>query len=177
MIQQPWETPSSTWPWPGEWSAVKSIVAWDHPLICKLTLNLRLKPHGLTLTVVPSAEEMRNAACDPEFRQTLERSLIGVTSADFCLADTATLVMKTRPGCARSVSLLPSIHVAVIRRHQILPDLRSLICRLAEDLNHDPDSLTNCLTWISGPSKAADIEATLVFGAHGPREVYLFILP
>jgi hypothetical protein len=36
--------------------------------------------------------------------------------------------------------------------------------------------LTNCLTLISGPSKTADIELTMVHGAHGPREVYLYVI-
>jgi len=40
-----------------------------------------------------------------------------------------------------------------------------------------PDwGLTNCLTLISGPSKTADIELTMVHGAHGPREVYLYVI-
>jgi L-lactate dehydrogenase complex protein LldG len=166
---------------PAEWSTAKSIAAWDHPLIKELDLGRRLERQGLALTVVPDGNPTQDAAGDEpsrrDLRQTLAQALIGVTSADFCLADTATLVMKTRPGCARSVSLLPSIHVAVIRHHQILPDLRTFICLLAADQQRDSDGLSNCLTWISGPSKTADIEATLVLGAHGPREVYLFILP
>ena len=47
-------------------------------------------------------------------------------------------------------------------------------------LKLDPDeraeSITDCMTFITVPSKAADIEATLVDGAHGPRELYLFVL-
>jgi L-lactate dehydrogenase complex protein LldG len=160
-----------------EWSADKPIVAWDHPLIRQLDLEQRLQRHGLALTIVAGIEDTREDAGQGPLRRSLAEALIGVTGADFCLADTATLVMKTGPGRARSVSLLPSIHVAVIHRRQILPDLRTLMARLTADQGRDPESLGSCLTFISGPSKTADIEATLVLGAHGPREVHLFILP
>ena len=84
--------------------------------------------------------------------------------------------MRTRPGQARSVSLLPLIHVAVIHRDQIIADLKELYALLKWDPEHQKEGLTNCMTFISGPSKTADIEATMVHGAHGPREVYIFVI-
>jgi L-lactate dehydrogenase complex protein LldG len=105
------------------------------------------------------------------------QAFMGITSADFCLADTATLVMKTRPGHARSASLVPEIHAAVIRREQIIADLGQLYYLLTHDPDQIQEGLTNCLSLISGPSKTADIELCMVYGVHGPREVHLFVLP
>ena len=102
------------------------------------------------------------------------QSYIGVTAADFCIADTATLVMRTRPGQARSVSLVPSVHVAVISLDQILEDLAELYYRLKWDPREK--DLTNAMTFISGPSKTADIELVMVHGAHGPREVTVVVI-
>ena len=102
---------------------------------------------------------------------------IGITSADFCMADTASLVMRTRPGQARSVSLVP---VDPCRRHSTSIksscDLKELYALLQWDPEVREEGLTNCMTYISGPSKTADVEATMVHGAHGPREVYLFVI-
>jgi L-lactate dehydrogenase complex protein LldG len=99
-----------------------------------------------------------------------------VTSADFCLADTATLVMRNRPGQPRSAALVPSIHVAVIHLDQILADMKELFALLRWDERYRQEGLSNYMSFISGPSKTADIEATMVHGAHGPREVHLFII-
>jgi len=92
------------------------------------------------------------------------------------MADTATLVMRTRPGQARSVSLVPSIHIAVIRLDQIIADLKELYALIKGDSEVKKEGLTNCMTFISGPSKTADVEATMVHGAHGPREVYIYVI-
>ena len=60
-------------------------------------------------------------------RQWIFDAYIGITSADFCLAESATLVLKTRAGQDRSISLVPSIHIAVIRLEQILGSLKELV--------------------------------------------------
>jgi L-lactate dehydrogenase complex protein LldG len=111
-----------------------------------------------------------------KIRREITESFIGVTSADFCVAETATLVMKTRPNQARAVSLLPLIHVAVIRLEQVLADLRELYATLKWEPAQKEEGLTNCTTMISGPSKTADIELVMVHGAHGPRELYLYVI-
>ncbi|MCP4687353.1 MAG: lactate utilization protein C [Desulfobacterales bacterium] len=150
-----------------EWGREKKVALWRHPLIDALNLPEVLAPLG-----VSAAENLSGAGA----RDEIIASYIGVTSADYCLADSATLVMKTRPGQARSVSLVPSIHVAVIRVERILADLKELYALL----NHDPaeraEGLTRCLTFISGPSKTADIEGVMIQGAHGPRELHLYVI-
>jgi L-lactate dehydrogenase complex protein LldG len=153
-----------------EWGDPKSVVAWQHPLIESLNLPGALSEQGVP---VISADLQK---IDPEsLRQRISESYIGITSADFCMADTATLVMRTRAGQARSVSLLPSIHVAVIEIDRVIADLKELYALLKWDPQESQEGLTNCMTFISGPSKTADIEATMVHGAHGPREMYLFV--
>lgn len=101
---------------------------------------------------------------------------IGITTADFCLADTATLVMKSRPDQARAVSLVPSIHVAVVRLDQLLADLKELYALLRWDNTQWKAGLTHHMVMISGPSKTADIELVMVHGAHGPRAVHVVVI-
>jgi len=163
-----------------EWGDQKCVVTWKHPLIEILNLPDALADQNVPVYVT----ELKEGDADETFREK-ERarwrkhvidSYIGVTSADFCMAETASLVMRTRPGQARSVSLVPSIHIAVIHLDQIIADLKELYALIQWEPEASGEGLTNCMTFISGPSKTADVEATMVHGAHGPREVYVYVM-
>jgi L-lactate dehydrogenase complex protein LldG len=154
-----------------EWGHKKSVVAWQHPLIENLNLPAALSQQDVNVFFADLKEPQRE-----NLRRHVIDSYIGITAADFCMADTATLVMRTRAGQARSVSLVPAIHIAVIELNQIIADLKELYALLKWDPQAKKEGLTNCMTFISGPSKTADIEATMVHGAHGPREVHVFVI-
>ena len=154
-----------------EWGHKKSVVAWQHPLIENLNLPAALSEQEVDVFFADS-KELKGE----NIRRHVIDSYIGITAADFCMADTATLVMRTRAGQARSVSLVPAIHIAVIELNQIIADLKELYALLKWDPQAKKEGLTNCMTFISGPSKTADIEATMVHGAHGPREVHVFVI-
>lgn len=161
-----------------EWGSQKAICAWRHPLIDALALPAAMD----RLSIPVYFSDMEGAGADPlqkrkaTIRRQVAESFIGVTSADYCLAETATVVMRTRPGQARSVSLVPSIHVAVVRLAQILADLGELYALFRDDPELRSEGLTRCMTLISGPSKTADIELVMVHGAHGPREMHLLVV-
>jgi len=163
-----------------EWSDKKSIVTWQHPLIERLNLSEALADQNVPVHVAEFGNSESEGISTEEERAQLRQhvidSYIGITSADFGMADTASLVMRTRPGQGRSVSLVPSIHIGVIYLDQIIWDLKELYALLSFDPDVSKEGLTNCMTFISGPSKTADVEATMVHGAHGPREVYVYVL-
>jgi len=163
-----------------EWGDQKSIVAWQHPLIERLNLSEALTDQNVTVHIAKSDNIESEVIPTEKEREQLRKhvidSYIGITSADFCMADTASLVMRTRPGQGRSVSLVPSIHIGVIYLNQIIWDLKELYALLSFDPEIRKEGLTNCMTFISGPSKTADVEATMVHGAHGPREVYVYVI-
>jgi L-lactate dehydrogenase complex protein LldG len=163
-----------------EWGDQKKVVMWQHPLLESLNLADALAAQNVPLYVTEFEDTTADEVSAQQERERIHKnvidSYIGITSADFCMADTATLVMRTRPGQARSVSLVPSIHVAVITLDQIIADLKELYALLLWDSEVQEEGLTNCMTYISGPSKTADVEATMVHGAHGPREVYVYVI-
>jgi len=156
-----------------EWGDEKSVVAWNHPLVESLELDRRLAPLDTRVSFPDTLSGPNRIA---NFQSRAAEALCGITSADYCLAETATLAMKSRPGHPRGVSLLPSIHIAVIRPEQILANLKELYALLKWDPAEKAEGLTDCLTFITGPSKTADIEATLVHGAHGPRELHILVV-
>ncbi len=163
-----------------EWGESKSVAAWRHPLIDRLGLEAPLARLQVPLRITDPIDPKAGRECDQAERERqragIIASFIGVTAADFCMADTATLVMRNRPGQPRSVALVPSIHIAVITLDQILADMKDLFALLRWDERYRPEGLSNYMSFISGPSKTADIEATMVHGAHGPREVHLFVI-
>jgi L-lactate dehydrogenase complex protein LldG len=96
---------------------------------------------------------------------------IGITSADYALADTGTLVLLASPKESRLVSLLPPVHVAVFPQSAILTGLDELFSVLP-----DPAEQTSSMVLITGPSRTADIEQILVRGVHGPGVMHAVIV-
>jgi len=158
-----------------EWGHDKSVITWKHPLIDELNLDTILSADEVTLYNTMTADEPDQKDRE-DIRKRLLESYIGITSADLCVAESATLVLRTRPEQPRAVSLVPSIHVAVIRMEQIIKDLTELYFRLKWDPKEQETGLTNCMTFISGPSKTGDIELQMVHGAHGPRQLITYVI-
>ncbi len=96
---------------------------------------------------------------------------IGITQADYALADTGTLVVFSETGEGRTLSLLPPIHVAVLEESRILASLDELM----EREPRFPDR-SSAMIFITGPSRTADIERTLTVGVHGPGELHVIVL-
>ena len=96
---------------------------------------------------------------------------VGITSADYALADTGSLVMLSSPAEARLVSLLPPVHIAVVPIGRVLSGLDELLTILP-----DPAAETSSMVLITGPSRTADIEQILVRGVHGPGEIHVVVV-
>ena len=96
---------------------------------------------------------------------------VGITSADYALAETGTLVMLSSPEEPRLISLLPPVHIAVFPQSRMLANLDELLAVLP-----NPAEQTSSMVLITGPSRTADIEQILVRGVHGPGEIYAVIV-
>ncbi len=106
-----------------------------------------------------------------QLREAAAHCDIGVTSADYALADTGSLVMLSSHDEARLISLLPPVHLAVVPRERLLSGLDELFSLVPE-----PAKLSSSMVIITGPSRTADIEQILVRGVHGPGEVHVVLL-
>ncbi|HUI53372.1 MAG TPA: lactate utilization protein [Bryobacteraceae bacterium] len=105
-----------------------------------------------------------------QLREACASADVGITSADYALADTGTLVMLASPHEARLISLLPPAHIAVVPRDRILTGLDELFSILP-----NPAAQTSSMVLITGPSRTADIEQILVRGVHGPGHITVVI--
>jgi L-lactate dehydrogenase complex protein LldG len=107
-----------------------------------------------------------------ELREVCAKAACGITSADYALADTGTLVMLSSREEARMISLLPPAHIAVLPASRILSGLDELL-----ELIPTPSEITSSMVLITGPSRTGDIEQILVRGVHGPGEIHVVVTP
>ncbi len=101
---------------------------------------------------------------------------LGVTGVDYAIAETGTVVILPRRGVSRLTSLLPPVHVALVKPSQTLESLDDLYFLRRLAYLRDGADAGSYMNFITGPSRTADIEQTLVIGAHGPRETHMVIL-
>jgi L-lactate dehydrogenase complex protein LldG len=95
----------------------------------------------------------------------------GITGAAAGLADSGSLVLSHGPSRGRLASLLPPVHIAVLRRSAIIGSFAELL----EKQPSLPEVSSN-LVLITGPSRTADIEMTLSRGVHGPKDVHIILV-
>jgi len=94
---------------------------------------------------------------------------VGVTTAQWGIAETGTLVLESARERRRLLSLVPPIHVAVLSTRCICESLGDALGRVRQAASH-------AITFITGPSRTSDIELTLVVGVHGPQTVHVLLL-
>jgi L-lactate dehydrogenase complex protein LldG len=97
----------------------------------------------------------------------------GLTAAQWAIAETGTLVLESTDERHRLASLLPELHVALVPCSRLLPTLGDAFARLHTP-GGDPNART--LTFVTGPSRTADIELELVVGVHGPKHLHVLLL-
>lgn len=96
---------------------------------------------------------------------------VGVTGAQAGIAETGTIVLDSSVERNRLVSLVPPVHIAIL-------DASRIYATLGETLNilQSGKELSPAITFITGPSRTADIELTLAIGVHGPQELYVIVV-
>ena len=97
---------------------------------------------------------------------------LGVTGCYCAIAETGTLLLTTNPARPNKTSLLPDTHVAIVNTSRIVVGMEEAWNLLRAELKQLP----RACSFISGPSRTADIEQTLVIGAHGPYRVHIILL-
>ena len=121
--------------------------------------RIHVEPNVLDISLLREAGIDFTYEPDPAIR-------VGVTKAVCGLADTGSILEADGEGSPLHASLLPEIHIAVLNKSDILPSLSDAM-KLVKD--------QRAATFITGPSRTADIEMTLTIGVHGPGEVHIFI--
>lgn len=106
---------------------------------------------------------------DSEFLQTK----VGITKCEYLIARLGSVLISSKQTSGRRLNVFPEIHIVVAYTDQIVSDIKDALNSLKEKYNNDLPSLVSVIT---GPSRTADIEKTLVMGAHGPKDLYVFLV-
>ncbi len=96
-----------------------------------------------------------------------------LTTCEALLARTGSVLVSSGTASGRRLSAYPEIHLVVAQSSQIVADIRPALAQVQARYGR---RLPSMLSLITGPSRTADIEKTLVLGAHGPRQLVLFLL-
>jgi L-lactate utilization protein LutC len=140
----------------------QEILMWDEAELPVVGLSARLQVSGIRAWPANHSLDRQMMAAVP----------LGLTGALAGLADTGSIVVASGPGRARSASLLPAIHVALLRVSDLYPDLPTWMAQQGSNLL----PTTANLVIITGPSRTADIELNLVIGVHGPGEIHVILV-
>ena len=98
---------------------------------------------------------------------------LGVTGAQWGVAETGTLVLESDAERHRLASLVPSAHVALVEAGRVRQTLGEVLRAINE---RGEGGLSRAITFITGPSRTSDIELTLAIGVHGPAELYVVVI-
>jgi len=146
-------------------AAILDVIGTDRQVLCWDFVHIPLP--GLEAALAQAGVAVAPPG-DPSVR-------VGITGADAALAATGSLVIASGPGKPRQVSLLPLVHVAVVRADQIVPHLEAWLATVrARGL--DAFQAASSTIIISGPSRTADIAMELILGMHGPAELHIVVL-
>ena len=139
----------------------KLLVRWDDEELNALGADGPLSKAGVEVVVWRELSD---------FREVTARADVGLSTADWAIAETGSLVLSSGPGRGRSVTLLPPTYVAVLPAARVLRDVPEAIEKYAGGV------LPSNVCFHTGPSRSGDIEMSLVTGMHGPGDVHVILL-
>ncbi|MEQ8765601.1 MAG: lactate utilization protein [Planctomycetota bacterium] len=138
--------------------AGKTVLGWDPERL----------PYGLSGQLDVSRSYLKGSA-DGEAKAAAE---VGLTGVALAAAETGSIVLMPRSGEPRTASLLPLKHIAIVRADQMRADLAQCLEELQGQFGES--SQVNVIT---GQSRSADIELSLILGMHGPAELHVIVGP
>ena len=116
------------------------------------------------------------------YEQALDKEVLfqqvnaGICWAQYGLAETGSLMLETSVQQPRTLSLVPPVNIVVVRESDLLADFNQLVGSEYWQQKMAGETKPTNLLLVSGPSKTADIQQTLAFGAHGPKELIVILI-
>ena len=149
-----------------------TVVRTAHEALERMSLDDALQNAGMKCVLLAEGPGELDAQ---QRLDTAASAPVGVTGVDAVIAETASVALAPRQGMSRQASLLPPVHVAVAMADQVVGTLDDVLTQRLEELANAEET-TWYMNLVSGPSRTADIEQTIVIGVHGPGVVYLVVI-
>ena len=138
------------------------LIRWDVEELEALGVDGPLAEAGVEVALWRDLED---------FREVTARADIGLSTAEWAIADTGSLVLTSGPGKGRTVTLLPPTYVAVVPVEKVLRTVPEAIQKYAGD-----GGLPANVVFHTGPSRSGDIEMEIFVGMHGPGDVHVVLV-
>ncbi len=103
----------------------------------------------------------------------LPEGMVGITSCEALVARLGSIVVSSRQGSGRRLFPVPTSHLVIAYSSQLVPEMKDALQLIK---NKYPDQIPSMIASLTGPSRTADIEKTLVSPAHGPRDIFVFLI-
>jgi L-lactate dehydrogenase complex protein LldG len=142
------------------------------PAACKAYLQKNNLPTSGVAWPLFKQLDWNSVGIDVEFRRPTGSDGIGISGAFAALAETGTLMLLSGENTTASVSLVPETHIAILHKNRIVPYMEDAFALLRKEKGDMP----RAVNFVSGPSRTADIEQTIVLGAHGPYRVHIILV-
>lgn len=149
---------------------VSSVAAVPQAIACYVSEN-NLEHRGVCWPAFTNLD-WSAAGLEIETRGAVESDRLGITGCFCAFAETGTLLLTTSPTTPNKASLLPETHIAIVKTSRIVVGMEEAWNLVRAELKQLP----RACSFISGPSRTADIEQTLVIGAHGPYRVHIILV-
>ncbi|MGN0004235.1 MAG: lactate utilization protein C [Sphingobacterium composti] len=123
----------------------------------------------------PSVQELLNTYGFPFLRTDtdFQAAEVGITTCEALIARNGSIMISNANAGGRRLSIYPPVHIVFAKASQLVMDIRHGLSLVKEKYGNNMPSM---LTTITGPSRTADIEKMLVLGAHGPKDLYVFLI-
>jgi len=141
-----------------------AVARWSDPVLDEYGIDQALEGAGYRVLAYRPGDDGR------AFVEQVEKAPAGIVACDAAIAETGTLVMASSPNRGRTVSLLPPVLIAVLRKEDIVFDSVRVFRRLAQS------PMASQVIFKSGPSRSSDIENDLTIGVHGPGALHVILL-
>ncbi|MEY3417847.1 MAG: hypothetical protein RL711_760 [Bacteroidota bacterium] len=99
---------------------------------------------------------------------------VGITTCEALVARTGSILVSSKSSAGRRLTVFPPIHIVVAYTSQIVAEIKDGFALMKD--KYASAAMPSMISLVTGPSRTADIEKTLVLGAHGPRELILFLI-
>jgi L-lactate dehydrogenase complex protein LldG len=106
-------------------------------------------------------------------KDSLSKYEIALSEADFLIAETGSIILKSKKEEGRMLSILTPVNIIIAKKSDILWELGDFLEK--ENSEHEQFRDTSAYIVITGPSRTADIEKILIIGVHGPKDLYLIL--
>jgi L-lactate dehydrogenase complex protein LldG len=148
------------------------VVMTRNPLLARLRLEQKL----LAWEASPVVWAEEETAGSSPYRQACFAAQVGISGADWALAETGSLVLSSASEGSQLASLAPPTHVALYRREQLVESLDDVLEGLPHPHGSEGTRAGRSVVFVTGVSRTADIEQILIKGVHGPRTLHAVLV-